>query len=92
MARWDGIVALWDCAGVQNLSTWAHELIHAADDRLGKLGKCKVNNEVVAELGGAVLLQCLGKPVEADLGGAWNISSHGVGILNYIRYQLAKNC
>ena len=29
--------------GVQNLSTWCHEMVHAADDRLGKLIARKVN-------------------------------------------------
>ena len=59
--------------GVENLSTWTHELIHAADDRLGKLGgSAKVDREVVAELGGAVLLQCIGQPVDSDLGGCWS--------------------
>ncbi len=42
--------------GVQNIATWAHELVHAADDRRGKLaGSSKLSREVVAELGGAVL-------------------------------------
>ena len=59
--------------GVENLSTWTHELIHAADDRLGKLGgSSKIDREVVAELGGAVLLQCIGQPVDSDLGGCWS--------------------
>ena len=58
--------------GVQNLSTWAHELCHAADDRLGELrGSNKPDREVVAELAGATLLECLGHHVESDTGGAW---------------------
>ncbi len=58
--------------GVENPATWAHELVHGADDRLGKLkGSTKVDREVVAELGGAVLLECVGKPHDADLGGCW---------------------
>lgn len=60
--------------GVENLSTWAHELVHAADDRAGtidKRGGQVPSNEIVAELGGAVLLQLLGKPADADLGGCW---------------------
>jgi len=57
---------------VENLSTWAHELVHAADDRNGKLGpSSKVMAEVFAELGGAVLLHVLGMKHEADLGGCW---------------------
>ena len=58
--------------GVENLSTWCHELIHAADKRLGGLKEKKWHREVVAELGGAVLLQLLGKDVDADLGGAYD--------------------
>jgi len=57
--------------GVKNLSTWCHELVHAADDRNGKLKGAKVSREIVAALGGAVLLQMLGYEHEADLGGCW---------------------
>lgn len=57
--------------GVENLSTWCHELVHAADDRNGKLKGKKVRKETVAELGGAVLLSILGYEREADLGGCW---------------------
>ncbi len=58
--------------GVQNVATWAHQLVHAADDRRGKLaGSSKLSREVVAELGGAVLLACLGRESEADYGGCW---------------------
>ena len=58
--------------GVENLSTWCHELIHAADKRLGGLKEKKWHREVVAELGGAVLLQLLGRDHDADLGGAYD--------------------
>lgn len=49
--------------GVENLSTWAHELVHAADDRLGELKENGQHwrSETVAELGGAVLLSCIGR-------------------------------
>jgi hypothetical protein len=60
--------------GVRNLSTWAHELVHAADDRLGTLTRQpgqQLDNEVVAELGGAILLECLGFTEESDRGGAF---------------------
>lgn len=57
--------------GVKNLSTWCHELVHAADDRNGTMTKNKVRMEIVAELGGAVLLKLLGHDHEADLGGCW---------------------
>lgn len=58
----------------QNLSTWAHELVHAADDKCGNLVKAfgqESSNEIVAELGGAAILTMLGYKAEADLGGAW---------------------
>ena len=59
--------------GVENLSTWAHELVHAADDRAGNLKERGQHyaSETVAELGGAVLLKLLGHDEAADLGGAW---------------------
>jgi hypothetical protein len=48
--------------------------LHAADDRRGTLvpgrGQ-KLSNEVVAEFGGAILLECLGYSVESDRGGAY---------------------
>jgi hypothetical protein len=59
--------------GVQNLSTWAHELIHAADIKNDGYDKAHYDEgEVVAELGGAVLLIAIGKDEAADLGGAWD--------------------
>lgn len=59
--------------GVKNLATWAHELVHAADDRcIGGLKSGQhLDQEIVAELGGAVLLTVLGYGAESDLGGAW---------------------
>jgi len=59
--------------GVENLSTWAHEMIHAADHKLaGAQEKSdRAYKEIVAELGGAVLLECVGKSQDADLGGAY---------------------
>jgi len=61
--------------GVENLSTWAHELVHAADDRKGTITRApgqQPDNEVVAELGGAILLEILGHTVESDRGGCWD--------------------
>jgi hypothetical protein len=58
--------------GVENLSTWSHELVHAADDRRTALKGGKVRREAVAELGGAVLVRLLGREAEADLGGCWS--------------------
>lgn len=57
--------------GVENLSTWAHEMVHAADNRLTKLAGEKWHKEIVAELGGAVLLECIGLKHDSDLGGAY---------------------
>lgn len=59
--------------GVKNLSTWAHELLHAADDRLGNLTEAGQHwrSETVAELGGAILLEILGFERDSDRGGCW---------------------
>jgi len=67
--RDSGAIAL----GVENLATWAHELIHAADHRLGSLKERGQHwlSETVAELGGAILLYAAGYEREADIGGAW---------------------
>ena len=64
--------------GVKNLSTWAHELIHAADDKLGNLKERGQHwrSETVAELGGAILLEALGFEYESDRGGCWDYVSH----------------
>lgn len=64
--------------GVENLSTWAHELIHAADFKAGKLVERGQNwrSETVAELGGAILMMVMGYETDADLGGAWEYISH----------------
>ena len=81
----DGAMLGWGAAGcyshgrnitvaVENLATWAHELVHAADDRLGTITKApgqQPDNEIVAEIGGAVLCLVAGHEVEADLGGCW---------------------
>jgi len=59
--------------GVYNLSTFLHELTHAADHR--NEGKLKPGQywrqEVVAELGSSIIAQCLGLDYEADLGGCF---------------------
>lgn len=59
--------------GVENLSTWLHELVHAADDRLGNLKERGQHwaSETVAELGGATLAVLLGEEEAADIGGAY---------------------
>jgi hypothetical protein len=62
--------------GVRNLSTWAHELMHAADDRRSPLAPGQhLDQEVVAEMGASVLLECVGQTVESDRGGAWRYIS-----------------
>ena len=59
--------------GVENLATWAHEMCHAADDRLGNLQERGQHwrSETVAELGGAILLETLGYTTDSDRGGCW---------------------
>jgi hypothetical protein len=61
--------------GVENLATWTHELVHAADDRNGTITKKsgqQTDNEIVAELGGVILLEILGHETESDRGGCWD--------------------
>lgn len=60
--------------GVKNLSTWTHEMVHAADDRLGNLKERGQHwrSETVAELGGCILLTALGLEHDADKGGCWD--------------------
>ena len=62
--------------GVENLSTWAHELVHAADDRRGARVMKSLAAEVVAEFGGAILLEALGFTTESDRGGAYEYLRH----------------
>ncbi len=64
--------------GVKNLSTWCHELVHAADDRNSSLKEMGQHwrSETVAELGGAVLLEVLGMGHDADVGGCWEYVQH----------------
>jgi hypothetical protein len=85
--------------GTKNLSTWAHELVHAADDRCigGLKPGQRADQEIVAELGGAVLLECLGEHDDADVGGAWRyIDSYaqrdGVAPITYCERLLKRVC
>lgn len=59
--------------GVKNLSTFCHELMHAADDRCkgGLKGGQHCDQEVVAQLGAAILLKIMGDDTAADLGFTW---------------------
>ncbi len=75
--------------GVENLSTWAHELVHAADHRLTGLQGESWCKEIVAELGSAILLECVGQEQQADLGGAYDyIARHA----NEVRSPVVKAC
>ena len=85
--------------GVENLSTWAHELIHWADDRLGNLKESGQHwrSETVAELGGCILLHILGKHEEADDGGAWEYikkyaESNGIDPIDACTRTLNRTC
>jgi hypothetical protein len=64
---------------VDSPSTWARELVHAADYRLGTLTRRRgqqLDNEVVAQLGASVLLECLGYTVESDRGTTYRYLEH----------------
>ena len=85
--------------GVKNLSTWAHEMVHAADDRNGNLKEKRQHwrPETVAELGGAVLLEILGLKQEADLGGCWQyVQSYAqaaqIGVVDACMQVLDRTC
>jgi antirestriction protein ArdC len=85
---------------VENLATWTHELVHAADDRRGTLTRRsgqQLDNEVVAELGGAILLECLGYTVESDRGGAYRYiasycQKHSRDLLSVCTELLERTC
>lgn len=63
--------------GTKNLSTWTHELAHAADDKLGNLkNDQRWLSEVAAELAGAALLEAIGYTDDSDRGGCWEYISH----------------
>lgn len=65
--------------GVENLHVWCHELTHAADHKLVGAefkGGQQPDQEIVADLGACILLQCLGHDVEADPGFCWEYIQH----------------
>lgn len=68
--------------GVENLSTWAHELNHAADYRNNTMSNEKAQDEIVAELGGATLLMAANLTADADIGGAWDYIKRYAGDKN----------
>jgi hypothetical protein len=85
--------------GVKNLSTWTHELVHAADHRNGKLTELGQHwrSETVAELGGAVVLKLLGLDHDADLGGCWEYvqryaRKQGIEVLDACGKVLERTC
>ena len=59
--------------GVANVSTFLHELVHAAEAKSGikMVPGQDPAQEITAEVGGAVLATILGMEYEADLGGAY---------------------
>lgn len=62
--------------GVENITTWLHELVHVAEFRLGRITEenykdQKLEAEIVAEMGSTVLALCLGMDEVADEGGCW---------------------
>lgn len=80
---------------VENLSTWAHELMHAADHKAGTMVEKKPQHwrkEVVAEFGGAVLLTMLGYKEQADTGGAYRYVEHYAKDANITPVQAAMKC
>jgi hypothetical protein len=85
--------------GVRNLSTWAHELVHAADDRGGNLKERGQHwrSETVAQLGAAVLLRLLGYEEEADLGHSWRYIAgyareEGIDVVGACCQVLERTC
>lgn len=67
--------------GVKNLLVWAHELVHSSDHRLNGLnGGQHIDQEVVAQFGGSILLRCLGLQAESDPGDCWRyVQSYAKG-------------
>jgi len=62
----------------KSMMTWAHEMIHAADDRNGSLTKAagqQTDNEIVAQVGACVLLELAGFKTEVDLRWCWEYIS-----------------
>ena len=83
--------------GVENIDTWCHELVHAADKRIGGLKEQDWHREVVADLGSAVLLTMLGRPEEADLGGCYQYldtyaKTQGMDVVKACITTLTRTC
>jgi len=90
-----GTIAL----GTENAQTWTHELMHAADVRLGTKTEEGQHwrSEAVAELGGLTLLELIGNP-EADPGAAYEYIKHyaeknnkqPISVCNQVLTRVAK--
>lgn len=87
--------------GVTDIMTWAHEMIHAADDRNGKIKHCSYGSpeysygEIVAELGACILLTILGYDRGSDRGGAFKYVSawsNGKDVVASCRKMLDRTC
>ena len=83
--------------GVENLDTWCHELVHAADKRIGGLKEKDWHREVVADLGSAILLYMLGRPEEADLGGCYQYldtyaKTQGMDVVKACITTMSRTC
>lgn len=63
--------------GTENLITWLHELVHAADHRNGTLQEQgqHYRSEAVAQLGACTLAHLIGQAEEADEGLTWQYIS-----------------
>lgn len=85
--------------GVENLATWCHEFVHAADDKRGQLTERGQHwrSETVAELGAAILLECLGHETDSDRGGCWDYVSKyaeaaGIEPITACEHVLKRTC
>lgn len=62
-----------------DLRLWAHELVHASDDDIGTLtrsGGQNPDNEIVADMGAAILMTITGNGEHADLAGTREYVNH----------------
>jgi len=83
-AGWFEPTSLSIMLGVKNISTWLHELVHAAEFRFGTLNNAeykadKASAEIVAEFGATILAHALGLEEHADEGGCWSYVQHYIG-------------
>lgn len=81
----------------ENLLVWAHELVHAADHRLGTYSGRGIDSEVVAQLGASILLECLGHSDKSDPGGTYRYieaycKDHDRKVLSVCTELLERTC